>query len=73
MASIGVDKNRLLTELNPATGAVSDENRLDPGDLIAMSAVTSRMGALMLGSATGSFRVLEAMRRVAAALGIDHL
>ena len=38
-----------------------------------MSAVTSRMGALMLGSATGSFRVLEAMRRVAAALGIDHL
>jgi uncharacterized membrane protein YjjP (DUF1212 family) len=31
------------------------------------------MGALMLGSDTGSFRVLQAMRRVAAALSIDHL
>jgi len=34
-----------------------------------MYPVTSRMGALVLGSGTGSFRVLEAMRRVAAANG----
>jgi uncharacterized membrane protein YjjP (DUF1212 family) len=38
-----------------------------------MSNAASRMGALMLGSGTGSFRVLQAMRRVAAALDIDHL
>jgi uncharacterized membrane protein YjjP (DUF1212 family) len=38
-----------------------------------MSDAISRMGALMLGSGTGSFRVLQAMRRVAAALGIDQL
>jgi uncharacterized membrane protein YjjP (DUF1212 family) len=38
-----------------------------------MSDATSRMGALMLGSGTGSIRVLQAMRRVADALGIDQL
>jgi uncharacterized membrane protein YjjP (DUF1212 family) len=37
-----------------------------------MSDATSRMGALMLGSGTGSIRVLQAMRRVADALGIDQ-
>ncbi len=38
-----------------------------------MSDAASRMGALTLGSGTGSFRVLQAMRQVAAALGIDRL
>jgi uncharacterized membrane protein YjjP (DUF1212 family) len=72
MASVGADKNA-LEEREPAPGAVNDETSLEPVQLIAMSDVTSRMGALMLGSGTGSFRVLQAMRRVAAALGIDHL
>jgi hypothetical protein len=31
------------------------------------------MGALKLGSGTGSFRVRQSMRRAATALGIDHL
>jgi uncharacterized membrane protein YjjP (DUF1212 family) len=38
-----------------------------------MSDAASRMGALMLGSGTGSYRVLQAMHQVAAALGIDQL
>lgn len=51
----------------------ADEAELEPARLIAMSEAASRMGALMLGAGTGSFRVRQSMRRVAAALGIDRL
>lgn len=50
-----------------------DETNLEPVRLIAESVAVSRMGALMLGSGTGSFRVRQSMRRVAAAIGIDRL
>ena len=60
-------------EPGPGPGPVTDETGLEPAHLIAMSNAASRMGALMLGSGTGSFRVLQAMRQVAAALDIDHL
>ncbi|MFT4295060.1 MAG: threonine/serine exporter family protein [Micropruina sp.] len=41
--------------------------------LAEKSDAVCRMGALMLGAGTGSFRVKAAMGRVAAALGIDQL
>lgn len=41
--------------------------------LAAKSDAVCRMGALMLGAGTGSYRVKAAMGRVAAALGIDGL
>ena len=72
MASAGADENT-LNGGEPGSGPVTDETGLEPVQLIAMSDAASRMGALMLGSGTGSFRVLQAMRRVAAALGIDRL
>src|SRR6202167_3007056 len=72
MASSGADeKTPEGGEPGPKPG--TDENRHEPVQLIAMSDAASRMGALMLGSGTGSFRVLQAMRQVAAALGIDRL
>lgn len=52
---------------------VADETELEPAHLIAMSDAVTRVGALMLGAGTGSFRVRESMRRTAAALGIDRL
>jgi uncharacterized membrane protein YjjP (DUF1212 family) len=72
MASAEADNNTLEGR-EPAPGPVTNETELEPVHLIAMSDAASRMGALMLGAGTGSFRVLEAMRRVAAALGIDQL
>jgi uncharacterized membrane protein YjjP (DUF1212 family) len=72
MAGAGADENTLEGG-EPGPGPVTDETGLEPVQLIAMSDAASRMGALMLGSGTGSFRVLQAMRRVAAALGIDRL
>jgi uncharacterized membrane protein YjjP (DUF1212 family) len=72
MAGAGADENTLKGG-EPGPGPVTDETGLEPVQLIAMSDAASRMGALMLGSDTGSFRVLQAMRRVAAALGIDRL
>jgi uncharacterized membrane protein YjjP (DUF1212 family) len=72
MAGTGADENTLKGG-EPGPGPVTDETGLEPVQLIAMSDAASRMGALMLGSGTGSFRVLQAMRQVAAALGIDHL
>jgi uncharacterized membrane protein YjjP (DUF1212 family) len=53
--------------------AAKSETELEPAHLIAMSDAATRMGALMLGSGTGSFRVRQSMRRVAAALGIDRI
>ena len=72
MASSGADENTPEGG-EPGPGPVTDETGLEPVQLIAMSDAASRMGALMLGSGTGSFRVLQAMRQVAAALGIDRL
>jgi hypothetical protein len=73
MASSAVDKNRPVTELGPLPGAVSDETRLDPGDPIAMSAVTCRDGRTHARLEHGLIRGLAAMRRVAAALSFDEL
>jgi uncharacterized membrane protein YjjP (DUF1212 family) len=72
MASAGANENTPKGG-DPGLGPVTDETRLEPVQLIAMSDAASRMGALTLGSGTGSFRVLQAMRQVAAALGIDRL
>ena len=41
--------------------------------LAEKSDAVCRMGALMLGAGTGSYRVKAAMGRVAAALGIEEL
>src|SRR5580658_9824896 len=66
---------RFVTEIENAAWPkpVTDETGHEAVQLVAMSDAASRMGALMLGSGTGSFRVLQAMRQVAAALGIDRL
>jgi hypothetical protein len=72
MASAEADENTPKGG-EPGPGPVTDETGRESVQLIAMSDAASRMGALMLGSGTGSFRVLQAMRQVAAALGIDRL
>src|SRR5882757_2356757 len=72
MANAGADENTLKGG-EPSPGPVTDETELEPVQLIGMSDAASRMGALMLGSGTGSYRVLQAMHQVAAALGIDQL
>jgi len=72
MASSGADENTPAGG-GPGPRPVTDQTGHEPVQLIAMSDAASRMGALMLGSGTGSFRVLQAMRQVAAALGIDRL
>ena len=47
---------------------------LTPAEILAeKSDAVCRMGALMLTSGTGSYRVKLAMGRVAAALGIEQL
>ena len=52
MASAGADEN-IPRGGEPGLGPVTDETRLEPVQLIAMSDAASRMGALMLGSGTG--------------------
>jgi len=59
------------------TGSASDRPAThaplaDP-DLIEKSDAVCRMGSMMLTSGTGSYRVKQAMGRVAAALGIEEL
>ena len=62
MASAGADENTPKGG-EPGPGPVTDETGLEPVQLIAMSDAASRMGALTLGSGTGSFRVLQAIAR----------
>lgn len=49
------------------------ELELEPIGLIGRSTAVARMGAMMLGAGTGSYRVKQAMGRVAAALGIRSI
>jgi uncharacterized membrane protein YjjP (DUF1212 family) len=49
-----------------------NEERLEPVSLIQQSGVVLRMGKMMLASGTASYRVKMAMRRLAAALGLDR-
>ncbi|WP_159448701.1 threonine/serine exporter ThrE family protein [Demequina sp. NBRC 110053] len=48
------------------------EESLEPVSLIEQSRVVIRTGQLMLAAGTASYRVRQAMRAVAAALGVDH-
>ncbi len=48
------------------------EERLEPVGLIAQSGAVIRTGQLMLESGTASYRVKQAMRSVAKAMGIDQ-
>lgn len=50
-----------------------DEDQLEPVELVRQSGVVARMGLLMLSAGTGSYRVKSAMKRVAAAMQLDHL
>jgi uncharacterized membrane protein YjjP (DUF1212 family) len=52
--------------------ATSDEEALEPIELIRRSGVVLRMGKAMLSSGTGSYRVKSAMQQVARALGLDR-
>lgn len=59
-----------------ALGARQDwrvnEEKLEPVSLIQQSGVVLRMGKMMLASGTASYRVKMAMRRLAAAVGLDR-
>ncbi|MGV9709196.1 threonine/serine ThrE exporter family protein [Gordonia sp. NPDC003424] len=59
--------------IQPGPEKPSGETGLEPLQLIARSDAVTRMGALMLGSGAGSYRVKEAMGRVGRALGIDEI
>lgn len=48
------------------------EETLEPVELIRQSGVVLRTGRLMLAAGTGSYRVKNAMQRVALALGLDR-
>lgn len=48
------------------------EESLEPVSLIRQSGVVLRLGKMMLASGTASYRVKMAMRRLAAALGLDR-
>lgn len=48
------------------------EETLEPVELIRQSGVVLRTGQLMLAAGTGSYRVKNAMQRVARALGLDR-
>ncbi|WP_242511331.1 threonine/serine ThrE exporter family protein [Pengzhenrongella frigida] len=48
------------------------EETLEPVELIRQSGVVLRTGQLMLSAGTGSYRVKNAMQRVALALGLDR-
>lgn len=48
------------------------EESLEPVSLIQQSGVVLRMGKMMLASGTASYRVKMAMRRLAAAVGLDR-
>ena len=50
----------------------SQEDALEPVELIRQSGTVLRMGAAMLSAGTGSYRVKTAMQQVATALGIDR-
>jgi uncharacterized membrane protein YjjP (DUF1212 family) len=52
--------------------ATSDEEALEPIELIRRSGAVLRMGKAMLSSGTGSYRVKSAMQQVARALGLDR-
>ncbi len=59
--------------VNEPARTTTREADLEPLHLIARSDAVLRMGALMLASGTGSFRVQQAMGRVARAIGIDSM
>jgi len=48
------------------------EETLEPVELIRQSGIVLRTGRLMLAAGTGSYRVKNAMQRVARALGLDR-
>lgn len=48
------------------------EENLEPVELIRQSGIVLRTGQLMLSAGTGSYRVKNAMQRVALALGLDR-
>jgi uncharacterized membrane protein YjjP (DUF1212 family) len=52
--------------------ATSDEEALEPIELIRRSGVVLRMGKAMLSSGTGSYRVKSAMQQTARAFGLDR-
>jgi uncharacterized membrane protein YjjP (DUF1212 family) len=52
--------------------ATSDEEALEPIELIRRSGVVLRMGKAMLSSGTGSYRVKSAMQQVARAFDLDR-
>lgn len=52
---------------------LTDEINLEPLHLITESNAIMRMGQLMLSAGTGSYRIKEAMGRVARSLGIDEI
>lgn len=60
----------MTEEQHPSTQEL--EESLEPVSLIAQSGAVIRTGQLMLESGTASYRVKQAMRAVARALGIDQ-
>ncbi|WP_024286091.1 threonine/serine exporter ThrE family protein [Cellulomonas sp. KRMCY2] len=50
----------------------SDEDALEPVELIRQSSTVLRIGKAMLATGTGSYRVKTAMQQVARALGLDR-
>ena len=50
----------------------SDEDALEPVELIRQSSTVLRIGKAMLSTGTGSYRVKTAMQQVARALGLDR-
>ena len=57
---------------DPAVPRLSDENALEPVELIRQSGAILRTGKAMLASGTGSYRVKTAMQQVARSMGVDR-
>ena len=56
-----------------STDDVTDEERLEPTDLVRRSRVVLRAGILMLGAGTSGLRVREVMAAVARSVGLQQL
>ncbi len=57
----------------PTDHQATDEDRLEPTDLVRRSRVVLRAGVLMLGAGTSGLRVREVMAAVARSVGIQQL